>query len=149
MQLFWKLTTRYVGRTMESHIRLRCEESTHCQKGKIICHKFVSSQTITPKGNKFAQVHLDLAGQLPFNARYVYLLNMIDRHSLALNLFHQRRTIKTKDQTISFHLDLRYGGPISITSDCVPKFEPTLYTSLMETIGSVGIRTTAYHPQSN
>jgi cleavage and polyadenylation specificity factor subunit 1 len=145
-----QLTARYVWPAMKKDIKLWCEECNSCQKGKITRHNFVQSQTIPPEGGKFAQVHLDLVGPLPPNEGYVYLLTMIDRHTRWPEIcpIKDARAETVSKAFLSTWVS-RYGCPISITTDRGPQFESALWTSLMETLGSVRIRTTAYHPRAN
>uniref|UniRef100_A0A2P2I370 Retrovirus-related Pol polyprotein from transposon 412 n=1 Tax=Hirondellea gigas TaxID=1518452 RepID=A0A2P2I370_9CRUS len=121
-----------------------------CKRAKIARHNHTRPETIQTTGGKFAQVHLDLVGPLTPNDGKVYLLTMVDRYTRWVEVapIHDSKAETVSRAFIDTWIS-RYGVPESVTTDRGPQFESHLWKSLMETLGSVKITTTAYNPRAN
>lgn len=121
-----------------------------CQQCKVTRHNSTPTQTIQPPEQKFDAINIDIVGPLPPSRNYTYLLTIVDRFSRwceAIPLSDIKAT--TVCDALMHHWISRYGVPLTITSDRGSNFESHTFQSLVNQLGSIRIRTTAYHPQGN
>lgn len=95
-------------------------------------------------------MHIDLVGPLPTSQGYTYLLICINRFTCwpeAIPITDI--TADTVAQAFVNGWISRFGVPSTINTDQGQQFESTLWTHLMQLLGTHCIRTTAYHPIAN
>lgn len=144
------LSSKYVWPGVSADARRWTRECVKCQRAKVTRHNKTRPHVIPPSSEKFSQIHIDIVGPLPDNDGYRYLLTMIDRFT------RWPEAIPIKDiraETVArayiTHWVARYGVSLEVTTDRGAQFESALWREIMKILGTVRIRTTAYHPISN
>lgn len=144
------IRSRFVWPSMNKNVKEWCRTCLPCQKSKIIRHNKPQIHVIPTTGEKFDSINIDLVGPLPSNKGYSYLLTIVDRYSRwceAIPILDA--TASTVSDALITNWISRFGVPVSITSDRGTNFESNLFQSLMKTLGSIKLRTTAYNPKCN
>ena len=144
------VTSKYTWPGCSRDVRQWSQQCIPCQTSKVTRHNHARTHIIPPSGDKLSQIHLDLVGPLPSNNNCRYLLTMVDRFTRwpeAIPI--PDITADTVAKAFVTHWISRYGVPATVTTDRGAQFESALWHSLMNILGSVRIRTTAYHPSSN
>jgi len=121
-----------------------------CQRNKL--SKNIKRDSIRfPLTTKFKTVHIDIVGPLKRSRNgNTYILTMIDRCTSWVEAV-PLRTISAEQVASKFYNNwvCRFGIPDFIITDQGSQFESELFNSLLNMLGIVRKRTTAYHPQSN
>ena len=143
------IAERFVWPNMAKDIKSWCRTCLHCQRSKVHRHTHSAPQFFPPD-QRFETVHVDIVGPLPPSQGYTYLLTCVDLFSRWPKVI-PLRDISTKAVATAF-IDIwvaRYGVPCYIVSDRGSQFQSQLWGALMNILGIVHRRTTAYHPASN
>lgn len=141
---------RYFWRNMNKDVGLWAKTCVQCQKSKVTRHT-KSEPGKFPEVDRFQHIHTDLVGPLPTTVEgYRYCLTIIDRATGWPEAFPlQNISAETVAQTIYDGWIVRFGCPVTLTSDQGKQFESNLFRQLMRYVGTQKLRTTPYHPQSN
>ena len=106
--------------------------------------------TFSTPDARYDHVHLGLVGPLPVSFGYRYLLTCIDRFTHWPETIHLQdisaATVACALYPIGFQ---SFGVPSTISTYRGAQFESSFFHSLAALLGSVRIRTTAYHPCAN
>lgn len=144
------IRARFFWPEMNKQIKRLSLNCIMCQRCKITRHNKPPVHKIETVGQKFSQINVDIVGPLNSCREYRYILTIIDRYSRWTEAIPiTNTTAETVADALLYHWIARYGVPVTITSDRGSNFESHLFQSLVSRLGSVKIRTTAYHPQGN
>lgn len=145
-----KITSRYFWPAVNRNVNTWTRACHQCQKQKVQRHTKSGCDNIAiPKG-RFQHIHMDIVGPLPPSSEYRYILTIVDRFSRWPEAYPLRDIMSTTiAQTFIKEYVSRFGVPCKITTDQGPQFESKLFAELTKFLGTVRIRTTGYHPQSN
>ena len=144
------ITSAYVWTSMKADIRKWVRCCLQCQRSKIHLHNKAPPSTFAVPDVRFAHVHVDIVGPLPPSKGFRYLFTCIDRFTRWTEAIPiSDITSKTIAQAFLHGWISRFGTPSTLTSDRGKQFESSLWRELMEVLGTVRTRTTAYHPATN
>ena len=140
----------YWWRGMSKDITHYVVTCTQCQRNKKarvptrVYRKF-------PQTSRFKTIHMDLVGPLPVsNKGNIYMLTIMDRFSRWIEAIPLRnQTADTVCEKFYAHWICRFGIPDQVITDQGQQFESGMFNSLINRLGCVRSRTTAYHPQTN
>jgi hypothetical protein len=76
------ITARFCWPQMAKAITLMARACLHCQGGKVHKHVHLQPAEIPVPHRRFAHIHVDLVGPLPFSRVHTYLFTIIDRTSI-------------------------------------------------------------------
>lgn len=144
------VSDRFFWTDMNKDVGLWAKTCVQCQKAKVARH----TKTIPgkfPEVDRFEHIHTDLVGALPTSPEgYRYCLTIIDRATGWPEAFPlQDISAETVAQTIYDGWIVRFGCPVTLTSDQGRQFESNLFRQLMKYTGTEKLRTTPYHPEAN
>ena len=130
-----------------THHVVTCEQCQANKKARVptrIYRKF-------PQTSHFKTVHLDMVGPLPVSGKgNVYLLTIMDRFSRWLEAVPCRnKSSETVCAKFYENWVCRFGIPDQVITDQGGEFESGMFKDLINRLGCVRSRTTAYHPQAN
>ena len=100
--------------------------------------------------DRFSVVHVDIIGPLPPSEGNNYCLTCIDRYSSWMEVIPMANiTAETVAKCFYSNWIIRFGTPVSITTDQGKQFESELFRNLAKLCGAKVQHTTPYHPQAN
>ncbi len=143
------VANRFVWKGMQKDCNNWAKACQACQKSKITRH------TRSPLGHfeeaqRFEHVHMDIIGPFPPSQGKRFVVTMIDRRSKWPEAEITDKITAPDIADIFLRVWVaRFGAPARITTDQGRQFDSHLIRRLAERLGSVKIRTTAYHPQAN
>ena len=114
-----------------------------CQCSKVQRHTVTPLSTFATLDARFYSVNLDIVGPLPPSKGFIYFLTCIDRFTcLPEAIPIANITMETVAQVFVNIWILRFGVPVTITTDCGSQFESGLWDSFMyplvsSTLGSL------------
>jgi len=144
------VTDHFFWPKMNSDVWRRAHSCLQCQKAKVHCHITTPLATFTTPGACFDHVHIDLVGPLPTSQGCSYLLTCINRFTRwpeAIPIIGS--TAETVAQAFLNGWISRFGVPSAITTNKGQQFESSLWTQLMQLLGTCRVHTIAYHPIAN
>ena len=121
-----------------------------CQAAKICRHTITPYENFPLPKKRFQTVHVDLVGPLPPSRGYSYILTCINpftRWAEAMPIHDI--TAETTAWGFMNTCVAKFGAPDTIITDRGAQFESDLWRRLLQVLGTIHQRTTAYHPQSN
>ena len=145
------ITSRFVWKQCSADITAWCRECQGCSRGKVTSQETTAVQPIPLPAASFQHVHVDIVGPLPVSAEgFTHLLTVIDRKTRWPEAIPLKNiTAQNVADTFVNGWIARYGVPQKITSDRGTQFTSATWASMVRTIGTQHIVTSAYHPQSN
>ena len=120
-----------------------------CQMSKITKHTTPHIGSLPQPKRRFADIHVDIVGPLPYSNGYRYLFTAIDRSTRWPEAYPIPDATSESCARSVIQWISRYGVPENITSDRGTPFTSQLWSSLTKLIGTKPHTTTAYHPQAN
>ena len=144
------ITSRYVWLGINKDVWEWTRACLQCQRAKVHHHTTTPTGHFPPPDARFSHVHIDLVGPLPPSKGFTYLVTCMDcftRWPEAIPL--PDITAPTVAHAFVSGWIARFGVPSTITIDRGVQFESDLWRQLMHFLGSVWIRTMAYHPEAN
>lgn len=127
---------------MKAEIRQWVRCCLQCQQSKIQYHTKAPPSTFAVPDARFAHIHVDL-----FRLVSLTCIDRFTRWTEAIPITDI--SAKTVAQAFIQGWISRFGTPITLTSDRGKQFESALRKELMEVLGTIRTRTTAYHPATN
>ncbi len=138
------VTARYVWPRINADIRQWTRNCLRCQRAKVQRHTVTPLVAFPNAAARFDKIHVDIVGPLPPSRGYTYLLTCIDRFTRWLEVIPIADiTADTVARVFVHGWISRFGTPSTITTDRGCQFELTLWTNLMQLLGTKRIRTTA------
>ena len=144
------ISAQFVWPGMNTDVRGWSRTCLQCQRSKTHRHTVTPLATFSNPDSRFDIIHLDLVEPLPPSKGFSYLLTIIDRFTQWLEAIPiPDMTATTVARAFITGWVSRFGIPSSITIDRGRQFESSLWAKLMHSLGTVRLRTTAYHPIAN
>lgn len=144
------LSSRFFWPSMNKEVNNWSKSCIPCQRSKVHRHtKSPFGKFDIPSG-RFEEIHLDLVGPLPPSEGNAYILTCVDRFTRwpeAIPI--PDISAKTVAKCVVANWIARFGTPLRITTDQGSQFESKLFNELTNLLGSIHLRTSAYHPQAN
>ena len=145
-----QIRNRFFWPGMNKDVKSWARQCIHCQKSKVTRHNSARVHQIKTIGEKFSQIHVDIVGPIFTGSKYTHMLTVVDRFSRWCEVYPlESTTADTVANVLLTNWVSRFGVPVTITTDRGSNFESKLFQSLTAMLGSVKLRTTAYHPQAN
>lgn len=144
------VSQRFVWPSMRRDCRDWCRSCIHCQRSKVSRHVNSPLEAFPRPTQRFAEVHVDLVGPMPYSRGFQYCLTAVDRFTRWPEVIP---ITDIKAETVS-HAFIsgwvsRFGCPLRITTDRGRQFISDIFRRLATMIGAQHICTTAYHPAAN
>ena len=144
------ISERYVCPHLRFQVQELVRSCNACQQTKIYRHNKAAIQPIHFKGGKFDSIHLDLIGPMTMSRNCKYALTIIDRFSRWADAIPiPDITAETVARCLVSNWISRHGTPTTISHDRGAQFMGSVWKDLMMMLGTLNIKTTSYHPQSN
>ena len=144
------LTSKFFWPNLNSDSNNWSKSCISCQRSKVQRHTKSKHGCFKVPSGRFNHIHMDLVGPLPPSEGNTYILSIIDRFTRWPEAYPLvDSTASTVARTFVKEYLPRFGVPLEMTTDQGPQFESKLFSELSKLIGTVHIRTTAYHPQAN
>ena len=131
-------------------VRQWTRQCLQCQCAKVYHHTVTPLSRFPAPQHRFTNLHIDIVGPLPLSGGCTYLLMMVDRFTQWPEVVPMvDSTAETVAHAFVTASVSRFGVPTLITTDQGRQFESSLWSQLMQILGTHHIRTTAYHPIAN
>lgn len=144
------VTSRFFWPSINKDINFWTKACVPCQRNKVYRHTKTKHGTFDLPSGRFNHIHMDLVGPLPPSGGNTYILSIVDRFTRWPEAYPIADSVaRTVATTFITEYLPRFGVPLELTTDQGPQFESKLFNELTSMIGTIHIRTTPYHPQSN
>ena len=120
-----------------------------CQTSKVSRHTIPQRGTLPQPSRRFANIHVDIVGPLPYSDGSKYIFTIIDRSTRWPEAIPMSDATSSSCTKALLTWIARHGVPEHITSDRGTPFTSQLWSSLTKLMGAVPHTTTAYHPEAN
>lgn len=141
---------RFVWPGVRRDCKTWAKECVDCQRSKVNKHTNAPFTTFSVPSERFAHVHLDIIGPLPYSNGFRYCLTAIDRFTRWPDAYPLADiTAETCASAFITNWVSRHGCPQTVTTDRGLQFQSQLFQSITNLIGAEHRPTTSYHPQCN
>ena len=141
---------RFFWPDLAKDVRTWTSSCVPCQKAKIHRHIRAPVKFFATPDARFAHLHIDLVGPLPYSRGCTHLLTMVDRFT------RWPEAVPLSDTStpsicaaLLYNWVARFGVPSLLTSDRGAQFTSQLWSQMSSLLGIKLSATTSYHPQSN